>query len=265
LGRLAKRRQGRERCDVAMRCTVHEWDISFGFSTHSKSDVVIDELPTAWIDVAPAYLPTRELLTIYPGFVSVYEGHYLEFEETWRDTCVLLGAPIKRGAKEKRIQELLAPLEETMGGGVELDRNGRFYLRSASGRMEMTLVAEGLRKLAMLARLIATGALLDKGCLFWDEPEANLNPRIIKRVARSIVGLSKGGIQVFIATHSLFLLRELEMLLATDPLDVRFVGLHMEEDGVTVQQGSSVEDMGSIAALEEELEQSDRFLEGADS
>ncbi|XXY51173.1 hypothetical protein WME91_08515 [Sorangium sp. So ce269] len=156
LGRLARRRQGRERCDVRMTCSDEAWNMSFGFSTQSKSDVTIDTLPTAWIDAAPAYLPTRELLTIYPGFVSVYENHYLEFDETWRDTCLLLGAPLKRGLKEKRVRELLEPLEEAMGGAIELDRNGRFYFRGGSGRMEMPLVAEGLRKLGMLARLIAT-------------------------------------------------------------------------------------------------------------
>ncbi|MGK4007142.1 AAA family ATPase [Sorangium sp. So ce1036] len=266
LGRLARRRQGRERCDVRMSCTNEAWDIAFGFSTQSKSDVSIDALPTEWVDAAPAYLPTRELLTIYPGFVSVYANHYLEFEETWRDTCLLLGAPLKRGVKEKRVRELLSPLEEAMGGAIELDKNGRFYFRSASGRMEMPLVAEGLRKLGMLARLIATGALLDKGCLFWDEPEANLNPRIIKKVASSIVDLSLGGIQVFIATHSLFLLREIEMLLARKEgeVDARFFGLHLSDTGVSVQQGPSVDDMGTIAALDEELEQSDRFLSSED-
>jgi hypothetical protein len=208
-------------------------------------------------------LPTRELLTIYPGFVPLYDSHYLDFEETWRDTCILLGAPLKKGVKEKRVRELLEPLEQAMGGAIELDKNGRFYFRNASGRMEIPLVAEGLRKLGMLARLIATGALLDKGCLFWDEPEANLNPRIIKSVASSIVDLSLGGIQVFLATHSLFLLREIEMLLAGGKrgVDARFFGLHLSEDGVSVQQGPSVEDMGALAALDEELEQSDRYLE----
>ena len=28
----------------------------------------------------------------------------------------------------------------------------------------------------MIARLIATGSLIGTGSLFWDEPEANLNP-----------------------------------------------------------------------------------------
>jgi len=260
LGRLARRKQGRERCDIELKFDKKTLDVSFSFATQSKADVQVEHLPKAWIDTAPVYLPTRELLTIYPGFVSIYENHYLEFEETWRDTCLLLGAPLKRGAKEKRVGPLLAPLERAMGGSIELDKNGRFYLHNATGRMEMPLVAEGLRKLGMLARLIATGSLFDKGCLFWDEPEANLNPRIIKDVARCIVDLSQSGIQVVTATHSLFLLRELEMILESQRASARFFGLHLSDDGVSVKQGSSVDDMGDIAALDEELEQSDRFV-----
>lgn len=263
LGRLAKRKQGRERCDIRLAFEQTGWDIAFSFASNSKSEVSIEKLPDTWLDVSPAYLPTRELLTIFPNFISVYEGHYLEFEETWRDTCLLLGALIQRGPKEKRIRELLEPLESAMGGAIELDKNGRFYLRNDSGRMEMPLVAEGLRKLGMLARLIATGALLDKGYLFWDEPEANLNPVLIKQVAKSILDLCDSGIQVFIATHSLFLLRELEILLS-DPMrkkvKARFFGLHQADEGVRIDQGSSVDDIGDIAALDEELKQSDRFL-----
>jgi energy-coupling factor transporter ATP-binding protein EcfA2 len=273
LGRLARRRQGHERCVVSLEHVVPDLDIEFYFSTQSKSEVSLTRVPKTWVDSAPAYIPTRELLTIYPGFVAMYESHYLEFEETWRDMCLLLGAPLKRGVKERRARELLEPLEVAMGGSIELDKNGRFYLRNASGRMEMPLVAEGLRKLGMLARLIATGALLDKGYLFWDEPEANLNAKIIKQVARSIVDLSSEGIQVFIATHSLFLLREIEILLAREKpadtvgseamanLDVRFFGLQLTDDGVNVLQGSSIDDIGDIAVLTEELAQSDRFLD----
>jgi hypothetical protein len=104
---------------------------------------------------------------------------------------------VQRGTREKRIQELLASIEKAMGGKIELDRVGRFYLRAPTGRLEMPLVAEGLRKLGMLARLIATGSLLDQGYLFWDEPEANLNPLLIKQVAKSNLSLGSSGIQVF--------------------------------------------------------------------
>lgn len=264
LGRLARRQPGRQRCDVTLNMAEAKQSIEFSFATQSSSEVVVETVPEQWLATAPAYLPTRELLSIFPNFVSIYDGHYLEFEETWRDTCVLLGAPLKRGPKEGRIRELLAPIELAMYGSIELDKNGRFYLITSSGRMEMPLVAEGLRKLGMLSRLIATGALLDKGYLFWDEPEANLNPRLIQSVARSILDLSMSGIQVFIASHSLFLLREIEILLASDDymaVKPRFFGLHREPgSAANVLQGSSVEEIGSIAALDEELRQSDRFL-----
>jgi energy-coupling factor transporter ATP-binding protein EcfA2 len=259
LGRLARRRQGKTRADVAAKFKERGLDLSFSFANPSQ-EIQIDRLPKAFVDVAPAFLPTRELLTIYPGFVPLYENHYLEFEETWRDTCLLLGAPLKRGPTETRIKQLLPPLEEAMGGSIEIGKNGHFYLVIRNGWMEMPLVAEGLRKLGMLARLIATGALLDKGYLFWDEPEANLNPRIIQRIAKTVVELSKNGIQVFVATHSLFFLREIEMILEKEKLDARFFGLQFSEDGVVVEQGPTPEDMGAIAVLDEELAQSDRFL-----
>src|SRR5580700_8354288 len=69
LGRLARRRQGHERCEVLMAHAKNDWDLGFSFATQSKSEVSISELPSAWVDAAPAYLPTRELLTIYPGFL----------------------------------------------------------------------------------------------------------------------------------------------------------------------------------------------------
>ncbi len=224
----------------------------------------MEKIPPVWGDKLPVYLPTRELLTIYPGFVSVYETTHLPFEETWRDTCLLLGAPLARGPRENRIKELLVPLEEAMSGKVELDGQGRFYLTIAGVSMEMHLVAEGLRKLAMIARLIATGSLVDKGYLFWDEPEANLNPKVIKLIAKTILHLCQSGIQVFIASHSLFLMRELDILLKSSEFEgteARFVGLHREDDRVHVKQGDTVDDVGDITALQEELSQSDRYLE----
>lgn len=263
LGRLARRRQGRHKCEISLSFSNSALDLGFGFATNSKSEVVLDKVPLAWLEASPAYLPTRELLTIFPNFVSVYESHYLEFEETWRDTCLLLGAPLHKGPRQQHVRELLAPLEDAMGGSIELDRNGRFYLNNASGRLEMPLVAEGVRKLGMLARLIASGTLLGQGYLFWDEPEANLNPVLIRHVARTVVELGKAGVQVFLATHSLFLLRELDMLVNENSkakIEAQFFGLHKSDEGVSITQGESIYSIGTIAALDESLAQADRYL-----
>lgn len=264
LGRLARRRPGATACRISYAFSPSKLDLDFTFSTRSKKEVGIARLPADWIEKRPVFMPTRELLTISPGFVSLYETTHLSFEETWRDTCVLLGAPLAKGPREKKIKELLAPIETAMGGTVELDKAGRFFLKVAAGNMEMHLVAEGLRKLATIARLIATGSLLDKGYLFWDEPESNLNPRLIKTVAKTILQIAASGIQVFIATHSLFLLRELHVLQKQEfgTLDTRCFGLHVGEGGaVHVQQGKTMDEVGNIAALDEDLQQSERYID----
>lgn len=263
LGRLARRQSGRNRCEVETRFAKKSLRMAYSFNTASKSEVTVDHLPTKWEGEPPVYLPTRELLTIYPGFVSLYETTDLSFEETWRDTCLLLGAPLAKGPRLSEIGALLEPLESQLGGKVLLD-DGRFYLKTQTGNIEAHLVAEGLRKLAMIARLVATGSLIGAGTLFWDEPEANLNPKVIKRVAKTILQLCVSGIQVFVATHSLFLMRELDILLKEmefKAVESKFFGLHTGESGVTLEQGDTVDDIGTIDALQEELSQSDRYLE----
>lgn len=261
LGRLARRVQGTKRAVISADVR-DAGALSFYFSTQSDRAVRIEQIARDWLETPPVFFPTRELLSVYPGFVSLYETQAIPFDEIWRDTCVLLGAPIARGPKKQEIRSLIEPLEAAIGYKAVLD-NDRFFLQAigSNTKFEADLAAEGLRKLAMVARLIANGSLDDKGYLFWDEPEANLNPRLVKRVAPLLLDLAAGGVQVFLATHSLFLMRELELQRNKHPrLPVRYFGLHPSDDGVVVEQGKTIEDSGDIAALDESLEQSDRYL-----
>jgi len=265
IGRLVKRKQGRDRCEITLTMSDPQKSCAIGFATNAKSQVEVILAPKDYLELSPVYLPTRELITLCPWFVPLFDNYHLEFEETWRDTVSLLGSPSVKGARETMVKRLLDPLEKAMGGKVTVDaQTGRFYLQVASGRMEMPLVAEGMRKVAMLARLISAGVLLEQGFLFWDEPETNLNPKLIKTVAESILHLASTGIQIFIATHSLFLLRELEMLSGSKvykSLPCRYFALNNAESGVTLEQGNQLDDLQTLVLLDEELAQSDRFLD----
>jgi energy-coupling factor transporter ATP-binding protein EcfA2 len=263
IGRLVKRRQGRDRCDIRLEMQDEAKSCEIAFATNAKSQVEVVLAPRERLELSPVYLPTRELVTLCPWFVPLFDNFHLEFEETWRDTVSLLGAPSVKGPREKKVALLLAPLEAAMGGKVSVDtQTGRFYLHVPSGKMEMPLVAEGMRKLAMLARLISTGVLLEQGYLFWDEPETNLNPKLIKIVARSILQLANSGIQIFIATHSLFLLREIDALTTSrqHKTQCRYFALKQETDSVALEQGDRIDDLQTLVLLDEELAQSDRFV-----
>lgn len=86
LGRLARRGQGLKRCNL--ECSFENPDLNcvFDFSTKSKTEVNISESAKVWQEKMPVFLPTRELLTLYPGFVPLYDQRHLQFPETFRDT-----------------------------------------------------------------------------------------------------------------------------------------------------------------------------------
>lgn len=267
LGRLVKRKQGRARCEIKLVFKDNRMNTHIAFATQAKTQVEVIQMPNIALIKPPVMLPTRELVTLCPWFLPLYENYNVEFEQSWRDTVSLLGAPTLRGPTAHRTKALLAPIEQAMGGSVEVDnKTGRFYLHVNGGRMEMPLVAEGLRKFAMLARLVSTGVLLEQGYLFWDEPETNLNPKLIKIVAQVIVALADQGIQTFIASHSLFLLRELEMLTdlsSNSNVKSRYFAL-AAVDGEAVsrlEQGDRVDDLKALVLLDEEMLQADRFME----
>ena len=110
LGRLARRHKGRSRCEVDLRFSESGTSLAFNFASQNKSEVVIDRSPSVWCETAPVFLPAHELLTIYPRFVSLYETHHLEFDETWRDTCLLLGIADTEGSTRTEGQSPEEPL-----------------------------------------------------------------------------------------------------------------------------------------------------------
>jgi hypothetical protein len=76
------------------------------------------------------------------------------------------------------------------------------------------------------------------------------------------VQLADAGVQVLVATHSLFFMRAVHLLLESEfeHLGGRYIGLDRRGPHVTVRQGDAIEDSGKIVALEEDLRQSDLAL-----
>ena len=159
--------------------------------------------------VESVYIPVKEMLSNAPGFLSLYEFREIHFEEVYRDILLRAYRPEPRqidGSREK----LLKGLEETIGGQVVI-RGEEFFLRDARGELEFTLLAEGLRKLGLLWLLIRNGSLGRGAVLFWDEPEANLNPKLYGAAMQTLLELQRLGVQVFLATHDYVILRELDL------------------------------------------------------
>ena len=224
------------------------------FDLNKRDDITIrGNTPHASLLNKPLFFPAKEVLSIFPKFISLYEKYALSFDETYYDLCKAIDNPLLKEPD----QQLIDKLERIMGGKIVL-KGDHFYLQVPPpiGEMNIFMVAEGWRKLGMLSYLIANDSLKENSILFWDEPEANLNPRLIKQLVTFLLELSQHNIQIVIATHSLFLMKYFDYLIkqSNNTASAAFFNLVRTENGVSVEQGERLNQLTTIVALEEELE-----------
>ena len=103
---------------------------------------------------------------------------------------------------------------------------------SPIGRLPMPIVAEGIRKVATIIRLLENGWLPPGSTLFWDEPEVNLNPLLMRQVVAALIAMARAGVQLFIATHSYVILKELDLQAAKNDR-IRYFAFRPDRAGTT--------------------------------
>ena len=218
-----------------------------------------------WGPYRSVFLPSREVLALYPGFTSLYLDREISFDETYYDACLALGRVGLRGPRRAAAEDLAARLRRALGGHTEL-KGDEFYVKfdGDRARMEAHLVAEGLRKIATLERLVLNGTLSQNSYLFWDEPEANLNPKLTTVIADVLCRLATNRTQVFLTTHDYLLLKELDLLTArkqTPP--TRFFVFQRARPGapVEVAHADRLEDLPSNPISEEFIRLYERKLD----
>jgi len=213
----------------------------------------------------PVFVPSKEMVSLFKGLIALFEK-YREFplDETYLDLAVAMSTLEPREASPL-LPEVMQSIQKLLGGHLRLENGDLIFERADGSRLESQLMAEGHRKLAMLIYLLRYGVIEQGSTVFWDEPEANLNPAALKLLAEALFVLSGLGVQVVVATHSLFLLREFEILsLRTPPPESarpRHFGLGFQKKQVVVSQGDNIVEIDPLVLLDENLLQSDRYLE----
>ncbi|RMX10819.1 AAA family ATPase [Vandammella animalimorsus] len=162
------------------------------------------------MELESAYIPVKEMLAHAPGFLATAAKREIAFEEVYVDIVKKAFLPRLKGATDNIRRKLLEPLQRTINGKVTT-KGEHFFLKNSQGELEFTLLAEGMRKLALVWLLIQNGTLQRGSLLFWDEPEANLNPALMGQMVEIILELQRQGVQVFLTTHNYVLLKELDL------------------------------------------------------
>lgn len=191
--------------------------LSLSNHTTKPDKATVSGSPKVWIEnpMEAAYIPVKDMMANAPGFRSLYEEREIHFEEVYVDIIRKAFLPLLKGPTDKPRKQLLESLQKAMDGKV-VAKNEEFFLRSSHGELEFTLLAEGYRKMGLLWILIQNGTLLNGSGLFWDEPETNLNPRLMQTVVGILLELQRLGVQIFLATHDYVILKEFDLQTKAD-------------------------------------------------
>ena len=116
--------------------------------------------------------------------------------------------------------------KNVMGGKIAISETGNLSFHENGRNFSLPVTAMGIANLGILALLIER-KVLDKGTfLFIDEPEAHLHPAWQVVMAESLFELSRQGVNVVIATHSVDILQWLDVHVKKNPDDEQLIALN---------------------------------------
>lgn len=210
-------------------------NISMKFTTRTKKWDAEIKNEEKWeqqlSDLSSIFIPAKEILSnAYNLTEAVLKGN-VDFDDTYLDIIASAKVNVSPGKDSSERKKYLDILQNISDGKVTVD-NERFYLKPGSqAKIEFHLVAEGLRKIALLWQLIKNGTLERGAVLFWDEPEANINPIHIPVVIDLLLLLQREGVQIFISTHDYFVAKYFDVK-RTEKDTIKFHSFYHEEKNV---------------------------------
>jgi AAA15 family ATPase/GTPase len=204
--------------------------------TDNLSTIGISGLNTSaaakWCEqkIQSVFIPVTEMLQHSKGFLALERERKIPFDKTQID--ILSKAELGETNKiTPNASELPNKIKNIIGGEVEY-KNDTFSVVKADGkRVLFSLEASGFQKFGLLWKLLRNGLLESGSILFWDEPEASINPELIPTLVDILLELQKGGVQIFIATHSYDVARWFELNKKAEN-SLRYFNLRKTDSGI---------------------------------
>ena len=259
VGRLVNRRQGTNTAKISIAFSNSDkdtFDIEFNSRQKNHMDIRYSREQRDVFLWEPIYLPPKEIISSTENFGALYREYQIAFEETYADLCYLLEKPLKKGKYKKKQTNVLDKIERILDGRV-VQKEKKFYLAvNGAGNFEMGLVSEGYRKLATIMYLIQSDSLNKNSIVFWDEPESNMNPRMIPSIVEALCELANMGVQIFVSTHSYFVQQAFDFKQREkkeNAIGVKFFSLYHDEirKEIACDIANTLSDLDHNAIMEE--------------
>jgi ABC-type polar amino acid transport system ATPase subunit len=147
------------------------------------------------------FIPVAEMLSHSKGLLALDKKLKMPYDQTEID--VLMNAELPETREVSAVtQKLLIQISEVISGEVVYENDSFFVVKREGRKVPFADEASGFQKFGLLWRLLRNGLIEDGSILFWDEPEASINPELIPTLVDILLTLQNSGVQIFIATHN---------------------------------------------------------------
>ncbi len=147
-------------------------------------------------------------------------------------------------------------IKNEIGGEIIISKSGDLYFKEEgySKNINLHSTALGVTNLGIISLLIERGILANGSYLFVDEPEVHLHPAWQKIMIDTLFELSKRGISIVIASHSIDMMKCIENIMQREEslnLDDHFGINQLNAKGDTLNLSDNV--FKRISSIKEDL------------
>jgi AAA15 family ATPase/GTPase len=212
LGELVRKGQSGR---LVTEILIDDFHIKFSFSSSAIKGVGEISEVSKNRDSNSIFIPAKEVLSLTS---VIKKSRNLDkefgFDDTYLDLVNALEKKTTKGKNREKFSSARKELE-VLTKGTELDQeNDSWIIKKGNFVFPIQTTAEGIKKIAILDRLLGNRTLSPNSILFIDEPEAVLHPKAIVHLMEIISLLAQQGIQIFMATHSFFVIKKMQILVS---------------------------------------------------
>lgn len=192
-----------------------DW-INYQFSQSASSKVGTASAPDKGKTGNSIFIPAKEVLSLFSIILKSREvDKVFGFDDTYYDLAKALRISPSRGKNYAVFADSRKLVSNVIDGKVDYDEgSGKwFYKNKKNQKFAIGTVSEGVKKIAIMDRLLANGYLDPNSIIFIDEIESALHPKAVCQFLDMIDSIANDmGLQVFITSHSYFVIKKLSLI-----------------------------------------------------
>lgn len=190
--------------------------VNYQFSQSASSKVGSITEPGAGKSGNSVFIPAKEVLSLFSIILKSREvDKVFGFDDTYYDLAKALRIAPSRGRNYTAFANSRKIVNAVIDGKVDYDENGGkwYYKNKKNQKFSIGATSEGVKKIAIMDRLLANGYLNNNSIIFIDEIEAALHPEAVCQYLDMLDQIAdEMELQIFITSHSYFVIKKLLLI-----------------------------------------------------